>query len=207
MEQIMPFIFGMLTIIGIAAAVIIVVGIVKIFKQNSRFREVESTIERIWSHIDSNNRERSDQIHRSFTSLVKSIDDCHIELSKRIESVESDLNRRLGEDVSMINQDVDNLDSSIGTRIDDLCSEIDSRFDDVKKLLDTEIESVAEQLESLSESITEGDLEVAQAASDAIANAHRDIEEKARNTASYIDSRIDKVREEFAPSKKELLKG
>ena len=192
----MPFIFGMLTMIGIAAAAIIVVGIVKIFKQTYRVRNVESTIERIWSTMDTKENNVYKTIDAAFAEIYRKIDSIEEGLSRRVHELGHCIDERVSKEVDCINLRIDNLETAINTQFEDVYGEIDSKA-----------EYVEEQISNLEQSMTDGDLEVAQAASDAIANAHRDFEEKARNTSSYIDSRIDKVREEFSSTKKELLKG
>ena len=84
MEQIMSFIFGMLTITGIAAVATIVVGTLKIDKQNYRIRNVESTIEQIWSTM-----------YTKEINVYKKMDELQSEIYRKINSMEEVLSRQL----------------------------------------------------------------------------------------------------------------
>ena len=197
MEQIMPFIFGMLTMIGAVAATIIVVGIVKIFKQSAHVRLVNSEIDKIWPAMDSNNVSMHTRTSNVEQVMYRSIESSHAELQRRIDELSLHLEKLVEDETATIDRRIDNVDSSLGSRIDDVSEEINDRFDDVN-----------DQITDLTETVTDGDLEVAQAASSAIENVYRDMEEKAKNSQSYIDSRIDKLDEKFSAGKtKELLKG
>ncbi len=49
--EITSFILGMLTIIGMAAAVVIVLGLVKIYKQTKKVENLENSMYREFDHI------------------------------------------------------------------------------------------------------------------------------------------------------------
>ncbi|NBW57910.1 hypothetical protein EBR43_09075 [bacterium] len=97
MEQIMPFIFGMLTIIGIAAAATIVVGIVKIFKQTIRFRHLDHSIECIWSHMSRSQDDVSKTIDTKISEIYRSIDLLEERLSNQLSAIEDCIDTGLSE--------------------------------------------------------------------------------------------------------------
>jgi uncharacterized protein YoxC len=131
METTMYFIFGMLTIIAIAFAVVIVVGMVKINKQQKTVEELNERIKGL--HLDHS--QQFDNVYRNIdqtqNELYRQINESRQAVSTSIETVYRDSHR----DVS--NHFTDALTQSK--------SYTDSRID---KLIDTyfEVESVKKQI-------------------------------------------------------------
>ena len=176
MEDITQFIFGMVTMIGVAAIVTLVVGIVKVVKANTQ-------IKHLWSAIDSQNNsmwQERENTHRTFEENFRLI------------------NSRIDE----VHRTIDTNFNEIDRRVDHAIEELNDRMDDIESNLSSEIEKASKEGVELVDDLRE-DL------TDEINALRDDLEEKARNSQSYIDSRFDKFEAKMTAEKadKKVLKG
>jgi gas vesicle protein len=176
MEDMIQFIFGMVTMIGVAAIVTLVVGIVKVFKTSKQ-------INNLWSSIDSQN-----------TSIWQSHEDIRRIFEEDFRSVTA----RFDEVHRTINANFDEHER----RIDQAIVELNDRIDDIDSSHSSETEEASREVTELIEDVTD-------ALRDDINTLRDEIEEKARNSQSYIDSRFDKFEAKMTAEKaaKKVLKG
>ena len=127
METTMYFIFGMLTIIAIAFAVVIVVGMVKINKQQKTVEELNERIKGL--HLDHS---------QQFDNVYRNIDQTQNELYLQI----TESRQAASSNIENVYRDVSNHFTDALTQSK---SYTDSRID---KLIDTyfEVESVKKQI-------------------------------------------------------------
>lgn len=190
MEDMTQFIFGMVTMIGVAAIVTLVVGIVKVFKANTQ-------IKHLWSSIDSQNnsmwqeRENTRRVFEEDFRLINSrIDEVH----RTIDSNFNEIDRRVDHAIENVNDRIDDIESSI-ENVNDKVNDIESSVEDTTSKAS---ENIVELIDDLTEDLR-----------DDINSLRDDIEEKARNSQSYIDSRFDKFEAKMTAEKaaKKVLKG
>lgn len=106
--EITSFVLGMLMIIGIAAAVLVVLGIVKIYKQAKKVEQLENTmykeIEQLYRNADEFNKE-----------LYQRIDNLNRDLDQRIDLIEEHIFKSIEEEkrdtISYIDSRIDKLQS------------------------------------------------------------------------------------------------
>ncbi len=83
----LSFAFGMLTMVGVALATAVVVGMVKVIKMQSRIRNVEG-----WA--DSNNSSVHQRISTETQSIHNAMSDDRRELNQRIDDLNSYVDSR-----------------------------------------------------------------------------------------------------------------
>lgn len=96
----LSFAFGVLTVVGVALATAVVVGIVKVFKMQNKIENMQSCI------IDNHNI-----------------------VLQRISSDNQDVHQRIGYEVDALNRVIVDDRRELNDRIDHLNSYVDSRFD------------------------------------------------------------------------------
>ncbi len=84
----LSFAFGVLTVVGVALAAAVVVGIVKVFKMESKIRNVER-----W--VDSNNSSVHQRISTETQRIHNAMSDDRRELNQRIDELNSYVDSRL----------------------------------------------------------------------------------------------------------------
>jgi uncharacterized membrane protein YgaE (UPF0421/DUF939 family) len=88
--EITSFILGMLTIIGMAVAVVVVLGLVKIYKQTKKVENLENDMYREFEHIHRTISENSNEIHQQIHSveeqIFRSIEDEKRDITSYIDS-------------------------------------------------------------------------------------------------------------------------
>lgn len=111
--EITSFILGMLTIIGMAAAVVIVLGLVKIYKQSKKVEQLENNMHREVEQLYRN----ADEFSRN---LYQQIDNLHRDIDQRIEYMEQRVFRSIEEEkqevISYIDSRIDKLQSKKGDK-------------------------------------------------------------------------------------------
>ena len=122
MEQIMPFIFGMLSVIGAIAIVIVTIITVKVFRHAERFKEfyevIENTSTDTFQYIESS----LELIHQEITSLNDKVQSQLDELKQQ-----QDLDLELGLDT--VNKKIDSLETYLESRIDDVLQSLNDTSD------------------------------------------------------------------------------
>jgi len=127
METTMYFIFGMLTIIAIAFAVVIVVGIVKINKQQKTVEELNERIKGL--HLDHS--QQFDNVYRN------------------IDQTQNELYRQINESRQAASSNIENVYRDVSNNFIDALTQSKSYTDSrIDKLIDTyfEVESVKKQV-------------------------------------------------------------
>lgn len=113
--EITSFVLGMLTIIGMAVAVLVVLGIVKIYKQSKKVEQLENTMYKEFEHI-----------HRITSDTSNNLD-------TRIELHLKDLNQEMYYIRQDLNQRIDRIEEHIFKSIEEekreIISYVDSRID------------------------------------------------------------------------------
>lgn len=170
------FIFGMVTMIGVAAIVTLVVGIVKVFKASTQ-------IKNIWSAIDSQNNsmwQERENTRRVFEEDFRLINSRIDEVYRTIDSNFNEIDRRVDQAIEELNDRMDDIESNLSSEIEKTSKEGVELVDDLREDLTDEINALRD-----------------------------DLEEKARNSQSYIDSRFDKFEAKMTAEKvdKKVLKG
>lgn len=106
--EITSFILGMLTIIGMAAAVVIVLGLVKIYKQSKKVEQLENAmykeIEQLYRNADELNKDLHQRIDHLNRDLNQYIDHIKEHIFKSIEEEKRDT-------ISYIDSRIDKLQS------------------------------------------------------------------------------------------------
>lgn len=94
----LSFAFGMLTMVGVALATVVVVGIVKVFKMQNKIENMQSWIVENHNHvlqrISSDNQEVHQRIGHEVDGLHRVFSDDRRELSDRIDQVNSYVDSR-----------------------------------------------------------------------------------------------------------------
>lgn len=131
METTMYFIFGMLTIIAIAFAVVIIVGIVKINRQQKTVEELNERIKGL--HLDHS---------KQFDNVYTNIDQTQNELYRQISELRQSMTSNIETIYRDSHRDVNNHFTDALTQSK---SYTDSRID---KLIDTyfEVQSIKKQI-------------------------------------------------------------
>jgi predicted PurR-regulated permease PerM len=127
METTMYFIFGMLTIIAIAFAVVIVVGMVKINKQQKTVEELNERIKGL--HLDHS--QQFDNVYRN------------------IDQTQNELYRQINESRQAASSNIENVYRDVSNHFTDALTQSKSYTDSrIDKLIDTyfEVESVKKQI-------------------------------------------------------------
>ena len=113
--EITSFVLGMLTIIGMAAAVLVVLGIVKIYEQAKKVEQLENTMYKEFEHI-----------HRITSDISNNLD-------TRIELHLKDLNQEMYYIRQDLNQRIDRIEEHffnfMGDEKREIISYVDSRID------------------------------------------------------------------------------
>ena len=107
--EITSFILGMLTIIGMAAAVVIVLGLVKIYKQVKKVENLENSMFREFEHTHRTISENSNEIHQR-------IDHVNRDINQYIDHIEKHIFKSIEEEkrdtISYIDSRIDKLQSN-----------------------------------------------------------------------------------------------
>ena len=96
----LSFAFGMLAMVAIILEAIVVIGIVKVYKQQTQIRSLE------------------DSHHHGYSDFDRRIDDMETRLDRRFDDLYRELESK-----------IEHVDSEMDTRFSDLTSYTDSRFD------------------------------------------------------------------------------
>jgi flagellar basal body-associated protein FliL len=111
--EITSFILGMLTIIGMAAAVLVVLGVVKIYKQSKKVEQLENAMYKEVEQLYRN----AEEFNRNF---YQQIDNLHRDLDQRIEYMEQRVSRSIEEEkqevISYIDSRIDKFQSKKGDK-------------------------------------------------------------------------------------------
>ena len=101
----LAFAFGMLTMVAITMLVVIVVGMVKVIRHGTKFKNVQEEIGHIHRHITDTER-------NLYSELT--------EFKRRVESstVIDDVHRRIDDEVRCINDEIHNTRKHVDSRFD-----------------------------------------------------------------------------------------
>lgn len=84
----LSFAFGMLTVIGVALATIVVLGIVKVFRMEKRLQELHR-----WH--ESDNQAMNQRINNEWEAICRSMSDDRKEINDRVNQLNSYVDSRL----------------------------------------------------------------------------------------------------------------
>lgn len=106
--EITSFVLGMLTIIGMAVAVLVVLGIVKIYKQSKKVEQLEALMYREIEHLYKNTSEYDRELQQQLDNLNRDLD-------QRIDRIEEHIFKSIEgekrEIISYVDSRIDKLQS------------------------------------------------------------------------------------------------
>jgi len=116
----LSFTFGVLSVVAVIFVAAIVLGIVKVLKQQKQINSIQSEIERVWQYNSQLSQEIHQRISSHQESVIRSID----ETNQRIGHTEAELYRHVDTNVEDVQRRIDitrsDLNSYIDSRIDKL---------------------------------------------------------------------------------------
>jgi uncharacterized protein YdhG (YjbR/CyaY superfamily) len=187
MEEVMNFIYGMLTMVGIATIVTVVIGMSKIVKltkqQNQLWHAFDNQNNSTWAEFENVRRvvsEEDSMLHRRIDEVGKEVFESFRKETNEITAV---LETRRAQSLESITKQIENLENQIESVIDTV--------NDINAEL---TESINEEVDALTESIN---------------IVSESVEDSARNSQMYLDSKLIELEAKLTSEKanKKVLKG